>query len=57
MDMELFVAEPEAVEELLDENMFDYGWDSWGRLLINEDDLEDVIRLFEEYGIEFDSAG
>lgn len=57
MDMGLFVAEPEAVKGLLDENLFDYEWDSRGRLMINEDDLEGVIRLFEEYGIEFDSAG
>lgn len=57
MDMGLFVAEPEAVEELLDENMLDYGWDSWGRLMVDEDDLEDIVGLFIEYGIEFDSAG
>lgn len=44
----------EEVQESLDDNYISYDWDSGDRLMINEDDLEEVEEILQSIGAGYD---
>ena len=44
----------EDVQEALDDNYISYDWDSGDRLMIDEDDLEEVEEILQSIGAGYD---
>ena len=54
LDARILVDEIDEAAELLDNNGFDYDFDTAGRIMVATEDLDDIVDLLDEAGIDFE---
>lgn len=54
LDARILVDDIDETAELLDDNGFDYDFDTAGRIMVASEDLDDIEDLLDDAGIDYE---
>lgn len=54
LDARILVEDIDEAAELLDDNGFDYDFDTAGRIMVATEDLDDIEDLMDDAGVDYE---